>query len=128
MTARLTPTEIEAIRTRVAEHKPPRSNWMGDLDAAQLYDAVDDRAALLADRDATLAGAWRPIAEYNPIRDGDVLLCRAGDLLHRVGCWDDEPGKRIGYQWCVGETDFVATDWPTHFQALPAPPSPKETT
>lgn len=125
---RLTPTEIDAIRKRsiaLASLDPTDCTERTYMTA--LFAAASDAAALLADRDATLAGAWRPIAEYAPIRDSADAIVTDGQGVGEAHFHGEE-----NEWWWAGSHPTDAHDGQarglTHFQALPAPPSPNRDT
>lgn len=137
MTARLTPTEIEAIRKRLDEDVNTND---GEETAVAYVQAFRDRRALLSDRDA---GAWRPISEVpakSKKHEGDPILIGwwEGDVWTERRAWWAPLFESIGPRkyrgaWtdnCVASFGYeeVQEYHPTHFQVLPAPPSPTRVT
>lgn len=109
MSARLTPTEIEAIRKRHEVRIGSR-----DVESFDSYaTAVADVAALLADRDATMeVGTVDEIAAIVCKHVPPVRLCDRGETC---SCWAEYalPAAR----------EILA-----RFQLVPAPPSPTRDT
>lgn len=118
--ARLTPTEIEAIRKRLDEDVNTND---GEETAVAYVQAFRDRRALLSDRDA---GAWRPISEApTDFQEEAQAVGREiclGQICKKM-MWSDDFESYVIVTFhntppCAPQMYFV----------LPAPPSPKETT
>lgn len=91
---------------------------------ASLQYCADDEVAKSWNRRTNKGTEWIPVAERMPPDDTDVLLCRGEERI--VGRWFTED-KEDGPYW-ISNADFDewhmnASELPTHWQPLPAPPT-----